>query len=198
MTLKNLLLTGSIALALAGAASASQAAVVTIDFSGHGSGGAIGNTYAAQGVTFSPNAKFGLCTGGCPAPNPDGNFAYVNAYGSAGNFSVNFASAQSDVSFQSVSYSSTHAFAYDAVNNLVDEIADDEGFPISEAINHLTGAGITRIDFEYNGGFVAPAITNLTFNGVAVPEPATWAMMLTGFFGLGSMLRRRRVLDAVA
>lgn len=25
-----------------------------------------------------------------------------------------------------------------------------------------------------------------------VPEPATWALMLTGFFGLGSMLRRRR------
>ncbi|OHB28700.1 MAG: hypothetical protein A2790_18190 [Phenylobacterium sp. RIFCSPHIGHO2_01_FULL_69_31] len=26
----------------------------------------------------------------------------------------------------------------------------------------------------------------------AVPEPATWAMMLLGFFGLGSMLRRRQ------
>jgi hypothetical protein len=25
-----------------------------------------------------------------------------------------------------------------------------------------------------------------------VPEPATWAMMLTGFFGLGAVLRRRR------
>ena len=27
-----------------------------------------------------------------------------------------------------------------------------------------------------------------------VPEPATWAMMLMGFFGLGSMVRRRRAL----
>ena len=26
----------------------------------------------------------------------------------------------------------------------------------------------------------------------AVPEPATWAMMLTGFFGLGAVLRRSR------
>jgi hypothetical protein len=25
-----------------------------------------------------------------------------------------------------------------------------------------------------------------------VPEPATWAMMLTGFFGLGAVLRRQR------
>jgi hypothetical protein len=29
-----------------------------------------------------------------------------------------------------------------------------------------------------------------------VPEPATWAMMLIGFFGLGSLLRQRRALAA--
>lgn len=31
-----------------------------------------------------------------------------------------------------------------------------------------------------------------------IPEPASWAMMLVGFFGLGSMLRRRRGLAATA
>lgn len=37
--------------------------------------------------------------------------------------------------------------------------------------------------------------TNSVIIGVsgAVPEPATWAMMLAGFFGLGSVVRRRRV-----
>ena len=30
-----------------------------------------------------------------------------------------------------------------------------------------------------------------------VPEPATWAMMLTGFFGMGSILRRNRKLATV-
>jgi hypothetical protein len=34
--------------------------------------------------------------------------------------------------------------------------------------------------------------------GGAVPEPATWAMMLTGFGGLGAVLRRRRAARAVA
>jgi hypothetical protein len=29
---------------------------------------------------------------------------------------------------------------------------------------------------------------------VVVPEPATWAMMLMGVFGLGGLLRRRRHL----
>jgi len=38
-----------------------------------------------------------------------------------------------------------------------------------------------------------------TFHGSdGVPEPATWAMMLLGFFGLGSMLRRRRTAAATA
>ena len=33
------------------------------------------------------------------------------------------------------------------------------------------------------------------YGGVGgVPEPATWAMMLTGLFGLGGLLRRRRML----
>ena len=34
-------------------------------------------------------------------------------------------------------------------------------------------------------------------NGV-VPEPATWAMMLTGFFGMGSVLRAQRRRRAIA
>ncbi|HEX7947292.1 MAG TPA: PEPxxWA-CTERM sorting domain-containing protein, partial [Phenylobacterium sp.] len=31
-----------------------------------------------------------------------------------------------------------------------------------------------------------------------VPEPATWAMMILGFGGIGAVLRRRRVLGATA
>ena len=36
-----------------------------------------------------------------------------------------------------------------------------------------------------------PAIDNVALNAV-VPEPATWAMMIGGFFGLGAALRQRR------
>ena len=34
--------------------------------------------------------------------------------------------------------------------------------------------------------------------GAGVPEPATWAMMMVGVFGLGASLRRRREQTAVA
>jgi PEP-CTERM motif len=39
---------------------------------------------------------------------------------------------------------------------------------------------------------------NLTFSPAAVPEPATWAMMLLGFAGIGFQLRRKRSGAALA
>jgi hypothetical protein len=39
-------------------------------------------------------------------------------------------------------------------------------------------------------------IDNLAVGGV--PEPATWAMMITGFAGMGAMIRRRRSIGAIA
>ncbi len=62
----------------------------------------------------------------------------------------------------------------------------------------IQGTGIFVIDIPV--GFT-PDITGVTFNfgtgpsslpGSTVPEPATWAMMLLGVFGLGGLLRRRR------
>ena len=36
----------------------------------------------------------------------------------------------------------------------------------------------------------------LGVGAVVVPEPATWAMLIAGFFGLGGMLRRRGAATA--
>jgi hypothetical protein len=47
----------------------------------------------------------------------------------------------------------------------------------------------TVINTGHVGATLAPA---------AVPEPATWAMMLVGFGGLGALLRRRRQAAALA
>jgi hypothetical protein len=52
-----------------------------------------------------------------------------------------------------------------------------------------------------NGGFRNDQVTDFApdssnFQATAVPEPATWAMMILGVGGIGSILRRRRPLVA--
>jgi len=52
-------------------------------------------------------------------------------------------------------------------------------------LNTIVVTGISRGNGSYGG--------NLTFTpAAAVPEPATWAMMLLGFAGIGWQFRRRR------
>ena len=41
-------------------------------------------------------------------------------------------------------------------------------------------------------------IDNLAIGNTAVPEPATWALMIMGFGGAGAMLRRRRMIPQAA
>lgn len=67
-----------------------------------------------------------------------------------------------------------------------------------------THNGFTPIDLSVFGGAtqivvkgVSPGVSgsysgNLSFSPNAVPEPTTWALMITGFGGAGAMLRRRR------
>jgi hypothetical protein len=66
------------------------------------------------------------------------------------------------------------------------------GVPIfSGNIDTLTVTGTSRGNGHYGG--------DLTFTpNSAVPEPATWAMMLLGFAGIGWQLRRKRSNAALA
>ncbi len=47
----------------------------------------------------------------------------------------------------------------------------------------------------YGNDFV---LDDMSFSGGAVPEPATWAMMILGFGAVGSLLRRRRTAALAA
>lgn len=178
----------SAALAVSAISTPSLAAQTVVDFSGHGTGGQIGATYNPIGLNFS-TAAFYQCGSGCPAPTPNGFFA-----ANGGNsFTAYFTTLQSSISFQTVSFSSTLAQAFDAMNNLVASVSDNQGFPVTNQTDVLNGTGISYVTFSYNGGNNGPAITNLTFDSTpAVPEPATWAMMLMGFAGIGASMRRRR------
>ena len=63
-------------------------------------------------------------------------------------------------------------------------------------------AGNFAFQLDYNETFGPPAVLVWKINNVVVtggvPEPMTWALMLTGFFGIGAMLRRRKTSAAIA
>jgi hypothetical protein len=52
----------------------------------------------------------------------------------------------------------------------------------------------TNYTFVYSGNLVNSGNIsgNAALGMAAVPEPATWGLMLLGFGGMGMMLRRRR------
>ena len=66
------------------------------------------------------------------------------------------------------------------------------GFNFSEleGFNGLT----TAAGYVFNSGLTRNTdIYRISFSSEAVPEPATWAMMIIGFAGIGSVSRRRRL-----
>ena len=185
-------LVGSLALA----ATPAEAAV-TIDFEATPDGvpvtegTAIGDTYAALGVSFS-GAIFTQCNGGCPDP-ANGIFA------ATGNFTdpitLTFANPINLFSFENVNESSGRATAFGADGAELGMV-DFFGFP---GEFFLTYNGISSVRFTTLFQY---GIDNVSFDAVtgggtpgggagAVPEPATWAMMLLGFFGTGFAMRAR-------
>ncbi|MFS0737355.1 PEPxxWA-CTERM sorting domain-containing protein [Sphingomonas sp. 1P06PA] len=216
-------------LALAGAVAALPAApasAVLINFDDLAEGTTLSTQYAAQGVTFSPNAFSG-------AGGPTGDWAtntdmtIVSASGSdvgglgtpslvSGNllrsfngwlgedgdasFAIDFTAAASAVSldFAGVTTpSSTQIFAYNG-STLIGSVAGSTGgqFTLSFAAPSITRLVVTPGDF-----FDWVGVDNLNFTlaaGPAVPEPASWALMIGGFGLIGGAMRRQRVHVAYA
>ena len=82
-----------------------------------------------------------------------------------------------------------HPFEFNSVTNAYTEI-NVIGFTSVDAfgVNDLGDVVLTASNSDGEQNYLYSP---------GVPEPATWAMMLTGFFGLGSGLRRRRMALAV-
>lgn len=85
----------------------------------------------------------------------------------------------------------TNAYSLTANNNL-NSTFTNYGF-------NFVGTGSDKVTFAVTTSpdNIDAVVDNVSVQG-AVPEPATWAMMLMGFGGLGAVLRRRRGLAPVA
>lgn len=74
----------------------------------------------------------------------------------------------------------------------------DRGFAIFLGPNQRSGDSVSTFYFGYDDQLTGPdddyddMIIRATVTA-AVPEPATWAMMLVGFFALGATMRHRQV-----
>jgi hypothetical protein len=166
---------------MAGAATIASPAVAatTVDFT-------------ASGITtlVGPDAP--------PVTSANGTFAYDYAGGNALTltaFSLNIGSAHFGLADVASTFNSLNdalqigGLANGGINNLLGTTND---FTLSLTFNPLTGSGSS-------GAFnFTTASTNSFFqsssvsSAAAVPEPATWAMMLLGFGGIGFAMRRGR------
>lgn len=83
---------------------------------------------------------------------------------------------------------------------LVDGVSQSFTGPANGTIGwiNLTGLNLTggshTIQFQQPDGEWT-FVSEITFDGAAVPEPATWGLMISGFGLAGGMLRRRRSIS---
>ena len=201
----------TIALALAGlitATAPAQAAPTVTFFAGSGAT-APGTTVFQTFEGFAPNAAIG--TNAYAVTASSGNAARP-AYGSTGKFGAVLGGGSWTVNFAAASVFSFVLGSLDTYNSLTLFFADGSSllYQGGQIINDMTFPSGSQISGETNGvvrysAGSGPAIVGARFQSAqnsfefdnlastgAVPEPATWAMMMLGFGAMGTMLRRRR------
>jgi hypothetical protein len=170
---------------------------VVLDYDGINTG------FFAQAGTFSVFTEPGTPEAAPPFGTPGG-----------GNFAVAGTGQYADLTAAAITGFSFYLGSIDAFNHIAffdgdTQLAEFDGNALAPPANGNQGSPATnrRITFDFGG---ASATRVRIFSGgvstewdtiavpTAVPEPATWAMMITGFGLLGAALRRRRQLGAVA
>lgn len=181
----------------------------TIDFSSIGNTTPITNQFAAQGVTFS-GALVGLTNSGDVGtfPGPPSavasNWDY-NGVGRVGtSFTATFSSPVTEVAFyEEVNQDDNLTLSLFNGSTALGSLVLPNGFGNNGTlygVQELAGFDkiVATVSVVDNGYYALNDFTFTQITAGGVPEPATWAMMLLGFFGLGVLARRRRSHAALA
>lgn len=210
MTFSRVLLGGVAALALTLAASAAGATVIDFDDIPVASGTPISHDYdglvwnnfdALNAVSFEAfNGPSGYSNGLVSSPN-----VALNGYGDPASFG-----SASPFTLNSLYLTGAWKDGLSVViTGLLDGAVVDTATEVvsSSGPTHvmLDWTGIDQVDFASSGGVnhgytdreAAPpgeqfVLDNVTLNAAAVPEPATWAMLILGLGMIGYAARRRR------
>jgi len=141
-------------------------------------------------VTFSPNVYFQPDSGFGITPNTLGNFTFATAPAYVDPVTMAIGVNQSGVAFQMAADNTPYTFTalldgqvVDSATTTVSDVAGFYGFTGEPWFNQLAiaEAGV--------GGGSYWVIGNVQLS--SIPEPSTWAMMLSGFAGLGYAGNRR-------
>jgi hypothetical protein len=144
--------------------------------------------YAAKFLNFGPPAPDGSISAAIGNDSvTDANFVDVFDFiwPTAGMTSISFTtvaqSAGTNINFTSATLNGT------PIN-----LTPNGVFEVGSLIGLATGPGPQQIVISGTSGGSGSYGGNLSFMPTLVPEPASWALMISGFGGVGALLRRRR------
>jgi len=167
---------------------AAPAFATTIDFSGLPIG-------VYNGAIVTPEATFTSSTGEfyVGAAGLDHEICpLTSAFNCEASVDVAFTSAVDNLTFDTSGYDGTSTlFVSGIASSGAFSTSFSNGGAYTYAVSLSGYSGITSLSLSTDDG-AGIAYDHFTFDGSgAVPEPATWAMMITGFGLVGGAMRRR-------
>lgn len=164
----------------------------------------------AAGVAFAATVLGASMAGGAAQAAKVFDFSYSGA-GVSGSGVITTGDAGSPFTITAISGTAngeaiTGLSTYAGADNLLyfptEPFVDFSGIAFSTATKDwglgYTGSAYGIVNSVDNPGGSCCGVTPLAFSVTAAPEPATWAMMMLGFGGLGASLRSRRKAAAAA
>lgn len=165
-----------------------------------GSAGGVSYSFAGGGSAVSGIYAGSVSVAASPYGNANTNRNYFSAGGGAGSVVLGYGGVQTALSMLWGTVDSS------ATRNLITTSAGEtiNGSQILTACGAFCSNGNTNVWLSITGltGYTSLTFSDATlnafeFNVAAVPEPATWGMMMLGFAGIGFMAYRRKSKPAL-